>query len=113
MGFPAVKLHEFYSINFYDGLDIIIEDFKMIDVAAITTALKEKKYDEIVIVPGALTINTKTNTISLLGHDINDRTYIVNKNHSGHLAIINYNCPIQQIVTGLEYVYHMYNNIVS
>ena len=111
MAFPAVRLHQLYSINFYDGLDIIFKDLSMIDMVALETAIKTRNCDKIIVVPQSLSIDTKEKTIVIYGNKVNSKTYMVNKNRLGDIHIISYDCSNSSIHTGLEFLYHMVNNL--
>ena len=107
MVYPAVKLNQFYSLNLYDGLDIIFEDLDMIDLDVIKEAVKNKYSGNIVLVNNVLSINTKEKSITIIGYKINNSTYIVNNKGSGDITLIKYKCNDDVIFTGLEYLYHM------
>ena len=111
MAFPAVRLHHLYSINFYDGLDIIFENLSMIDMVALGAAIKSRNFDRVDIVPHTLSIDTKDKTIIVHGNRVNSKTYMVNKSRLGDIHMISYDCSNNCIHTGLEYLYHMVNNL--
>lgn len=111
MAFPAVRLHQLYSINFYDGLDIIFENLSMIDMVALETAIKSSNFDRVIIVPHILSIDTKNKSIIVHGNRVNSKTYIINKSGIGDIYMISYNCSNNCVHTGLEFLYHMVNNL--
>jgi hypothetical protein len=112
MIFPAIKLHQLYSLNLYDGLDIIFEDLSMLNSESLKEVLTTKKYSNINLVNNALSINTNKKTITIVGHKINNSTFIVNREGRGDITICNYNCSDETIISGIEYLYHMYKNLV-
>ena len=111
MAYPAVRLHHVYSINFYDGLDIIFENLSMIDMVGLEAAIKSLNFDRVIVVPNTLSIDTKEKSIIVHGNRVNSKTYMINKNRLGDIHMISYDCPNSVIHTGLEYLYHMANNL--
>ena len=107
MVFPAVKLHQLYSLNLYDGLDVIFEDLEMVDMNNLAEVINTKNYDKIDIVPGLFMINTVNKSMMIVGHKINDKTYMINNARGGDIMLLNYKCDNQNIITGIEYLYHM------
>jgi hypothetical protein len=112
MVFPAVKLHQLYSLNLYDGLDIIFEDLAMINVPVLEKVAITKELGIIHIVNQMFEVNTHTKSVRILGNKINDTTFMVNKQGNGQIYTFNYNCSYTDILTGIEYLYHMYKNLV-
>jgi len=117
MTFPAIKLHHLYSLDFYQNMRILFEDLKMIDVAHLEGAIKSKAAGTsipagIVIVPGILQIDMDIKMIILTAHKINDSTYMVNSVGHGDTIFLNYTCSDEIIWQGIEYLYHMYQNLV-
>ena len=112
MVFPAVKLHQLYSINLYNGLDIIFEDLAMLNIDVLAEAINTKQLGYVQIVNKSLTINTNTNFMTIIGHKINDSTYIVKRDGTGDIFILTYKCSDTDILTAIEYLYHMYKNLV-
>jgi hypothetical protein len=106
MVFPAVKLYQLYSVNFYDGLDIIFEDLDMINMDRLKEVAMTKQLGQIQIVDRSLSINTNTNSMTIVGHKINDSTFIVKRDGTGDIFILTYKCPESNILTGLEYLYN-------
>jgi hypothetical protein len=105
MVFPAVHLHHFHSLNLYDGLDIIFEDLNILDFEV----LKRRTIaDNIDLVPNILRINTVEKSIFIVGYKINATTYMVNQ--GGTSVTIPYSCSNDNIIVGIEYLYHMYKN---
>jgi len=111
MVYPVIRLNQLYSLNLFQGLDIIFEDLSLIDIKALETAIKTKNYDVVTIVPRALTINTKKKSISVFGQRISNKTYIINHERLGDINLISYDCPEKNIIQGLEYLYHMIKNL--
>jgi hypothetical protein len=70
MVFPAVKLHQLYSLNLYDELDIIFEDLEMINMDRLKEVAKTKQLGYIQIVDTSLTINTHTKSMTIVGNKI-------------------------------------------
>lgn len=109
---PAVKLHELYSIQFFKGLDILFEDLNIVNCNEL------KKIINTPILPTKCTVNewfsidTNTKTIHLQAYMLNATTYFVTREGRGTRIEIPYTCPDKDIRTGLEYLYHMYNNLV-
>jgi hypothetical protein len=113
MVYPAIKLHQLYSLNLYEGLDVIFEDVDMLNIAALEEVVKTKTLGSIQIVKNSLTINTITKTITIVGNTINSSTYIINKAAKGDVTIMPYTCSDEIILTAVEYLYHMYNSLVK
>lgn len=111
MSYPAIKLNQLYSLNIYNGLDVIFEDLEMVDIDNLSNVIKKKNFDRIEIAKKLFMINTIDKSIMLVGHKINDKTYIINKQGNGDIMIINYNCETKNIITGIEYLYHMYKSL--
>lgn len=112
MSYPAIKLHQLYSLNLYDGLDIIFEDLSMLDVESLKGFTTAKKIDNIDLVKNIVSINTNDKIIKIIGNKINDSTYMVNKNGEGDIIILRYKCEETNILIAIEYLYHMYKNLV-
>ncbi len=113
MVYPAIKLHKLYSLNLYEGLDIIFEDLAMINYTALEEVVKTKSLGNIQVVDKILSINTQNKTITIVGNKINDSTYIVNKQGRGDITLLIYKFPDENILTAIEYLYHMYNSLVK
>jgi hypothetical protein len=109
MVWPAVRLHQFYSVNFYDGLDIIFEDLSMINLEALKEVIATKTMGNITI-SNVLKINTEDKSMLIVGHKINKTTYIVKKYTSGDLMWTKYKCSNEDILTAIEYLYNICNN---
>ncbi len=112
MVFPAIKLHHLYSINIYEGLDIILEDLNMLDVNALKSFIYTKNYKEIDMIANNLFISIENKTINFTGYKINDTTYMITRDKGGMETSISYECPDKNIITTAEYLYHMYHNLV-
>ena len=113
MVFPAVKLHQLYSLNFYDGLDIIFEDLDIVNMDNLKEIVKTKQLGRIEIVDKSLTMNTDTKSITIIGHKINETTFIVKRDGSGDIFIMTYKCSDENVLTAVEYMYHMYKSLKS
>jgi tryptophan synthase alpha subunit len=112
MVYPAIKLHQLYSLNLYEGLDIIFEDLSMLNTEELERVIKTKELGHISIVNFILSVNTNDKTIKLIGNKINDSTYIINRNGGGDIILLSYKCEDNNILTAIEYLYHMYKNLV-
>jgi hypothetical protein len=112
MVFPAIKLHQLYSVNFYDGLDIIFEDLSMLDLESLKEVISTKKLGNVSLVRNLVSINTDAKIIKVVGNKINNSTYIVNREGNGDIMLILYKCSDKDILTAIEYLYHMYKNLV-
>lgn len=110
MIYPEVKLHQLYSLNFYDGLDVIFEDLEMVDMDNIRENIENKTYDRIEVAGKLFIINTVDKSIMIVGHNINNKTYMINKAGNGDIIILHYKCETQNIIKGIEYLYHMHKS---
>jgi hypothetical protein len=113
MYYPAIKLHQLYSLNVCEDVDVIFEELEMVDINNLSEVINTKKYDKIDIVPTIFSINTVEKTMTITGHKINDRTYIINKTGKGDIMFVNYNCEKETVVKGIDYLYHMTNNLIK
>jgi hypothetical protein len=95
----------------YDGLDIIFEDLSMLDVDSLERAVSTKNLTRVSVVKDLFTINTVDKTLTITGYQLNDSTYFVPKQRRGDLMFIGYDSKKADILTGIEYVYHMYKNL--
>jgi hypothetical protein len=105
MSYPAVKLHHLYSLNLYEGLDIIFEDLEMLDYNVLKKTVETKLLGDIHLIPNILIINEES--ISFVGHKINDSTYFVS--HTGG-DVRTFSYTGKDILTAIQYLYQMYNN---
>lgn len=112
MVWPAIKLHQLYSLNLYDGLDIILEDLDMLNIDLLKKIVITKELGYIEIIKNLLIIDTEDKTVKVIGNKVNKFTYLVNREGNGDVNIINYECSNSDILTAVEYLYHMYNNLV-
>jgi hypothetical protein len=112
MYYPAINLHQLYSLNVCEGIDVIFEGLEMVNVNNLAEVIKMKKYDKIDIVPQIFSINTNEKRMTIVGHKINNKTYMINKAGKGDIYFLNYNCEKEIVITGIEYLYHMYKNLV-
>ncbi len=112
MVFPAIKLNQLYSLNLYDGLNIIFEDLSMLDMKALEEVVTTNTLCNIHIVKNCLIINTVEKTMTIVGHKLNMSTYIIGNNKLGDIFIMKYKCSEKDILTAMEYLYHMYKNLV-
>jgi hypothetical protein len=113
MVYPAIKLHKLYSLNLYEGLDVIFEDLDMLNITALEEIVKTKSLGNIQMVKNSLTINTTTKIITVVGNKINESTYIINRQSKGDVTIMPYKCSDEVVLTAIEYLYHMYNSLVK
>ena len=89
MVLPAVRLHQLYSLNLYDGLDVIFEDLDMVDIDNLRdTVVNKKNFDRIEIARKLFIINTVDKSIMIVGHKINDKTYLINKDGNGNIILL-------------------------
>lgn len=107
MAFPAVKVHHLYSLNLYDGMDIIFENLGMVDMNNLEEAIKTENYDMIKVVNRIFTINTSDKSITIYGHKINSKTYIINMAGKGDLMLLHYSCKNEDIITGIKHLYYI------
>ena len=112
MVYPAIKLNQLYSLNLYDGLNIIFEDLAMLDIEVLEEVVKTKELGNIKIISNCLIINTAEKTMTIVGHKLNMSTYIIGNNKMGDIHIMKYKCSDKDILTAMEYLYHMYKNLV-
>ncbi len=112
MVWPSVNNHNFYSLNLYDGLDIIFEDLSMMDVESLKWAVETKDMTLVSVVKDLFTINTVDKTLTITGYQLNDSTYFVPKKRRGDLMFVGFSCTNATILTGIEYLYHMYENLI-
>jgi hypothetical protein len=108
--FPRINLHQLYSLNIYDGLDILFENLDMINLDELEKIIHTQSYDYIEIIPNVLSINTVLKTITLVGNKVNDTLYILSKKGEGDIYKIEYNYPKEMIITAVDYLYHIYKN---
>ena len=113
MVFPAVKLHQLYSLNFYDGMDIIFENLEMVNINNLEEVIKTDNYDIIKVVNRIFTINTSNKSVTIYGHKINSKTYIINVAGKGDLMLLHYSCKNEDIITGIKYLYYMYKSRIQ
>jgi len=107
MVFPAIRLHQLYSLNLNDGLEIIFEDLSMIDMNALKSAIDNKMFDKLELVPRTLSFNMSDKTLTVFGHRIRKGKYMVNMERNGDIHMITYDVSNENIIRGLEYLYHM------
>ena len=105
MSYPAVKLHHLYSLNLYEGLDIIFEDLEMLDYNVLKKTVETKILGDIHLIPNILIINEQN--ITVVGHKINDSTYVVS--HTGG-DVRTFSYTGKDMLTAIQYLYQMYNN---
>ncbi len=111
MVWPSFRIHKYYSLNLYDGLDIIFEDLSMLDVDSLERAVRTHDLSHVSVVKDLFTINTVDKTLTITGYQLNDSTYVVPKQRRGDLMFIGHDSNKADILTGIEYVYHMYKNL--
>jgi hypothetical protein len=113
MVFPAVKLHQLYSLNLYNGLDVLFEELTLLDLPELEKIAMTKELGACIpLVNQRFEINTHDKIVRIMGHKINNTTYIVNRQGNGIEFVFKYTCSDADILTGIEYLYHMYKNLV-
>jgi hypothetical protein len=112
MVWPSVRLHQLYSVNFYNDLDIMFEDLRLLDIDVLRSVATTKQMGHIQLVDKWLSVNTVDKTISIQGCKLNDSVYLINKEGNGVAVTVAYTCSNDDILTGIEYLYHMYKNLV-
>lgn len=112
MVYPSIKLHQLYSLNIIDGLDIILEDLDIIDFTVLKNIISTRKLGKIPLCGNLLYIDTDSKCITIVGNKINNSTYIINCEGKGDLTILTYNVPDKNILILIEYLYHMINNTI-
>ena len=116
MTFPAVKLHHLYSLDFYQNMRILFEDLKIIDIISLENVIKEKTSGTStpigVTVSDNFIIDLNNKMIIIKGYKINDTTYMINRKGNGDTMLLRYTCSDKIIWQGIEYLYHMYQNLV-
>jgi hypothetical protein len=110
MVIPVVKLHMYYSLKLDDNLDVIFEDIEMLDLDSLNNALKTKNVDFVSIIKNRFTIDSKHH-ITINGYRINDTTFFIPKALIDELSFVTYEIAEKNILTGIEYLYHMYHNL--
>jgi hypothetical protein len=113
MVFPAIKLNKLYSLNLYEEIDIIFEDLSILDIDSLKEVVSRKKFGNISIVKNSVSINTDTKIIKIIGYKINNSSYIVNREGNGDINVAMYKCSDENILTAIEYLYHMYRVLVK
>lgn len=114
MGYKGPKINyvQFYSMSLDEHLTLAFESLDLIPLQALGQIVHTKSYDQIELIPKLVHINTIDNTIVIIGSQINDSTYIIQKNGDGEQHYFSYNCSKETIITAIEYLYHMYKNLV-
>jgi hypothetical protein len=108
---PAVKLNMFYSLTLDERLDVIFEDIEMIDLAALQITVKTKNIDFVSVIKNRFNLDTKKKLITVNGYRINDTTFFIPKAPCEEISFLNYDMNETKIITGIEYLYHMYHNL--
>ena len=85
----------------------------MINMDRLKEVAMTKQMGHIQIVDRSLTINTNTHSMTITGHKINESTFIVKRDGTGDIFIMDYKCSNDNILRGIEYLYHMYKSIKS
>lgn len=111
MYIPAVKLHTYYSLNLDDNLDVIFEDIEMIDLEALTNIVKTKNVDFVSVIKNRFTINSNKKQITINGYRINNTTFFIPKEQIDEISFLTLDIKEKNILTGIEYLYHMYHNL--
>jgi hypothetical protein len=113
MVLPAVRLHQMYSITFNNSVDVALHDIRLVDINALDTYLHSKQDKDIIhIVPHKLYVNVRTKELCIVGHLLKKGKWIVCESDSGSSNIIPLTISDKDLHTTLEYLYHVYNNIV-
>lgn len=109
---PAVKMHQLYSVQFYDGLDILFEDLDVINYEVLHKfVLANNPPGDKIYVTKWMYIDTSSKIINIQGCKLNESKYLINREGHGMNTTISYTCSDQDIRTGLYYLYHMYTNL--
>ncbi len=84
----------------------------MLDLESLKEVISTKKLGNVSLVRNLVSINTDAKIIKVVGNKINNSTYIVNREGNGDIMLILYKCSDKDILTAIEYLYHMYKNLV-
>ena len=109
---PKIKFLQFYAMSFDEHLTLAFESLDLISLEALGQIVHTKSYDHIELIPKLVYINTIDNTIIIVGSQINDSTYIIQKNGGGEQHYFSYDCSKESIITAIDYLYHMYKSLV-
>jgi len=110
MVYPAIQLHQLYSVNLSDDIHIILEDLHMVNSDDLKNTIQSKQYELISVVPNTFYINTVTQIISIVGYKINSSTYLVTKEGTGTTIHLPYTCTKDTIQLAIECLYHLHQN---
>lgn len=110
MLYPAIQLHQLYSINLSDDIHIILEDLHMVNHNELKNIIQSKQFELISVVKDSLYINTATQTISIVGYKINSSTYLLTKEGTGTTIHLPYTCTKETIQLAVECLYHLHQN---
>lgn len=94
-------------------MDIIFENLEMVDMNNLEEVIKTENYDIIKVVNRIFTINTSNKSVTIYGHKINNKTYIINMAGKGDLMLLHYSCKNEDIITGIKYLYNMYKSHIQ
>ena len=83
----------------------------MVNMDRLKEVATTKQLGYIQIVDRSLTVNTDANSMTIVGHKINETTFIVKRDGTGDIFIMTYKCSNSNILTGIEYLYHMYKSL--
>lgn len=109
--YPSVQQHHFYSIEFSDSIQILFEDFYLVDGISLQQAIQTKKYENVCLVKDKLYVNMVNQVISLVGIKLNDTTYLIPRSDQmGTTYHLSYDCSNQMMIDGIQLLYHMYGN---
>ncbi len=111
MVFPKIQYQRFYSFSPDEHLTIMFEDLAMISLKRLEKIVKAKSYKCTILIPDLLSIDTVNKLFYVHGSRINDTTYIVQQNSGGQSFTIPYTCSNEDVITGIEYLYHMYKSL--
>lgn len=108
----SIQLTMLYSLVLPDDIEIIIYNLHEIAAEQLDYTIKNKTYDNIVIVKELFTINIDKNEINIKGYILSDNRWIISP--LGQDIKIVFTCSKTDIITGVEYLYHIYcNNMVG
>ncbi len=111
MVFPRIQQQRFYSFSPDEHLTIIFENLAMISLEKLGNLVQTKSYENFTLIPELLSIDTVHKRFYVRGSKINDTTYVLQQNGSGDFFTIPYTCSDEDVITGIEYLYHMYKSL--
>jgi hypothetical protein len=111
MSCPGVHLHQLYSVHLSDEIEVLFSNLQMVDKDALGEFLKTNK-KSVSIVPGKLSVNLVHKQITISGFALNEKRFMVCENPGSTSYILTYKTENKNVLTAIEYLYHMYNNLV-